>query len=138
MSRVFLLWITICNHCLSLKYILDAPAIPNPVRVVQCARFIEIGWKLLATLTPDTAPGDRVRVEQRQCSFSDAHCNEDWEQVGMVPLSVEYLRVSLAPAQYSFRLTSCSVLVGCGMSLVLDTEIKPRIQGYNDNYIYYA
>ena len=77
-----------------------------------------------------------MRVEQRQCAVSNAHCNEEWEDVGMVPSSVEYLRVSLAPAQYSFRLTSCSNLVGCGMSLVLGTEIKLGIQGNNkNNYI---
>ena len=133
-------YFVVSSHCLfvfctglkTMIILIDVPAIPNPVSIVQCSGFIKISWETVES-SPTTAPVDKVILEERACSYNDLHCSDDWSILTVSTQSgSQSLILPFAPNQYSFRLTSCSNVIGCGQSLVIGTEVKSSLQGQFD------
>ena len=109
---------------------LDPPRVPEVIDIVSLGTcHMQVKW-VLNDPAPMTAAVDEVLLEQRDCSYDDASCDKAWVELTTHPSNVRSCNVSLLPNQdYSFRLTSCNDLYGCGLPEIVAMGVDTYVQG---------
>ena len=111
--------------------VLDLPNAPSPVSIKRNGNcFIKMFWRIPIPPTQTTAPIDQVYLEQRICSYDNITCCEEWKMLGIYPSNTQSANITLLPNKnYSFRLTSCSDLVGCGNPEIIQKTVNSSVKG---------